>query len=227
MNVPEGTQETFGKGREGSVCLGQARGLHNTNSKQVWEQLRQEGFKFEGWPRLVRMQGLVGLGLCCPCDSGKADSQQLQACLSFLLPDVTCSSRWSAWDRAGPHIQHQQYRALLFSCPDPEVMIRSQNQEPVLLSILALFRTPANHIFRLSRGSLLRAVLTSRVLRRTTVRIWLMLYQTAPVLRMLRARCATGFSNLDELIFIHRIHSELLHHLPCFAAKILILHLIL
>lgn len=74
MNVPEGTQETFGKGRELSVYLGQARGLHNTNSKQVQEQIRQEGFKFEGWPRLVRTQGLVGLGLCCPCDSGKADS---------------------------------------------------------------------------------------------------------------------------------------------------------
>ena len=48
---------------------------------------------FEGWPQWVRMWALVRLGLHCPCNSGKADAQQLQACLPFLLPDVTCSTR--------------------------------------------------------------------------------------------------------------------------------------
>ena len=38
-----------------------------------------------------------------------------------------------------------------------------------------------------------------------------MLYQTAWVLRMLGAHCASGFSFLDELIFIHGVHSELIY----------------
>lgn len=94
MNISEGTQERFGKERKVEwTWIMQENHTILTASKQVQEQIRQEGLTFEGWPQWVRMWALGGLGLCCPCDSGKADAQQLQACLPFLLPDVTCSTR--------------------------------------------------------------------------------------------------------------------------------------
>lgn len=77
------------------------------------------------------------------------------------------------------------------------------------------FCTPANHIFHFLRGSLLRGCVDLLYppmgIRQTTLSIWLTLYQTALVLRMLRAHSARGFSLSDEFIFIHGFHSELIH----------------
>ena len=106
-----------------------ARELHYTDSKQAsMGTNKTEGLTFEGWPRWVRMRALVGLGLRSPCGSGKADTQQLQASLPFLLPDVTCSTRIVSLGQSRPLYPARAIRALLFSCPDPEVRVWSSNQ---------------------------------------------------------------------------------------------------
>lgn len=75
---------------------------------------------------------------------------------------------------------------------------------------LAFLLIPANHIFHLSRGSLLRGCVdpfcSPIVIKQTAAGIWLKLHPTASVLRVF---CARGFCFMYELMFIQRVHSEL------------------
>lgn len=91
-NVSEGTQERFGKERrvEWTWIM---RELHYTDSKQAWEQLRQEGYALK-WVASVGKDVSTGT-VRTPLSMwlGKADASAAAGCLPFLLPDVTCSTR--------------------------------------------------------------------------------------------------------------------------------------
>lgn len=61
MSVPESAQERLGKGRGGGWTWVGQDNFHRKEANGGTR--RQKGFPFEGWPQLVRMQGLVGGGL--------------------------------------------------------------------------------------------------------------------------------------------------------------------
>lgn len=74
--VPEGTQERSGKG---AVWTWARQDNYPTLSECEHVKARlsdKKGLYFEGWPRLVRTRGLEGSELYCQCDSGQADSKQ-------------------------------------------------------------------------------------------------------------------------------------------------------
>lgn len=73
--VPETHGEVW-EGERSSGNVGQERELYHT-IRIAKEQLRdKKGLYVEGWPRVVRRQGLAGSELYCQCDSGEAESKQ-------------------------------------------------------------------------------------------------------------------------------------------------------
>lgn len=156
MNVPEGTQGRLGRGEEQCGRGTSKRTVHYQNAKRYGNnKVTRRAYASNG-ARLVGTWGLVGLGpavggLGAGCREAAAEVRRPPP---RRRPDVTCGPRPPAEDRAARASRRRPHRAPLFSCPDPKVIARSQSQEPVLFSALAHILTPANHIFRFSRGSL-------------------------------------------------------------------------